>query len=484
MRGDNAQKPLVDNVTEEWPPHGPQSGVDAAGPCDARRCLYRRFESRIHVSPVLTRKLVSYQGNKEEAGLRWLKYKEGFSSKLVGLLLEEARPGRVLDPFSGAGTAVLTSCGMGRNATGIEIMPVGNLAARAVAAASNQLGVADVQEAGEALLGFIRKGQYKEEYLFPHVPITRHAFPQATEEHLACARNFIDNLSDSVLSSILTLACVSVLEEISYTRKDGQFLRWDPQSGRNVAQRLHKEVVPTLEEALRLRLDQIIADIPVLRTRYRGPKPEFVDGSSLMKLKELPAKSFDAVVTSPPYANRYDYTRTYALELAYLGHGVDDFKNLRQQLLTATVENRSKYSVLAETYGADKLFSEALQMANSQEALQEVLQILRDNVTSLSNASVITLVENYFIEMSVIIRELGRLIVSGGTVFMVNDNVQYHGQEAPVDLILSDFAEQSGFQCVGIWTLNRGKGNSSQQMGRFGRQELRKCVYQWVKLDD
>ena len=28
---------------------------------------------------------------------------------------------------------------------------------------------------------------------------------------------------------------------------------------------------------------------------------------------------------------------------------------------------------------------------------------------------------------------------------MVNDNVQYHGEEIPVDLILSDFAEQSGF---------------------------------------
>ena len=29
---------------------------------------------------------------------------------------------------------------------------------------------------------------------------------------------------------------------------------------------------------------------------------------------------------------------------------------------------------------------------------------------------------------------------------MVNDNVQYHGEEVPVDLILSDFAEQSGFR--------------------------------------
>ena len=66
---------------------------------------------------------------------------------------------------------------------------------------------------------------------------------------------------------------------------------------------------------------------------------------------------------------------------------------------------------------------------------------------------------------------------------MVNDNVQYHGEEVPVDLILSDYAEQSGFRCENIWTLPRGKGNSSQQMKRFGRREIRKCVYKWVRRE-
>ena len=64
---------------------------------------------------------------------------------------------------------------------------------------------------------------------------------------------------------------------------------------------------------------------------------------------------------------------------------------------------------------------------------------------------------------------------------MINDNVQYHGEEVPVDLILSDYAEQSGFVCKQIWALPRGKGNASQQMGRFGRRELRKCVYYWER---
>ena len=84
-------------------------------------------------------------------------------------------------------------------------------------------------------------------------------------------------------------------------------------------------------------------------------------------------------------------------------------------------------------------------------------------------------------EMAIVIAELSRIVVPDGTVYMVNDNVQYHGEEVPVDLILSDFAEQSGFECDSIWLLARGKGNSSQQMGRFGRTEIRKCLYKWVR---
>lgn len=62
---------------------------------------------------------------------------------------------------------------------------------------------------------------------------------------------------------------------------------------------------------------------------------------------------------------------------------------------------------------------------------------------------------------------------------MVNDNVRYAGEEVPVDLILSDVAESFGLVTDQIWTLGRGKGNSSQQMGVHGRSELRKAVYVW-----
>ena len=62
-----------------------------------------------------------------------------------------------------------------------------------------------------------------------------------------------------------------------------------------------------------------------------------------------------------------------------------------------------------------------------------------------------------------------------------NDNVRYAGEEVPVDLILSSIPESFGLVTEKIWMLNRGKGNSSQQMGAHGRSELRKSVYIWRK---
>ncbi len=366
---------------------------------------------------------------------------------------------------------------MGKSATGIEIMPIGNLAASAIAAVAN--GVSS--DASAKLLRHIESGEADEKRRFPHVRITRGAFSPQAEEEIARARTFIAGLSDTSLATVLEFACMTVIEDVSYTRKDGQYLRWDPRSGRTNSTRLDKGPLPTLGSALKRRLDQIIADIPAVKRTYGGPPPELIGGSCLTELRNLDEGSFDTVITSPPYANRYDYTRTYALELAFLGYDEQAFKALRQALLSATVENRSKRDELAKIYGASDSLSRVFGMVDANAVLAEVLTILRAHADELGNRNVIGLLLHYFTEMGVVIAELARVVAPGGHVFMVNDNVRYHGEEAPVDLILSDFAEQSGFRCNTIWALPRGKGNSSQQMGRFGRQEIRKCVYHWQR---
>ena len=149
-------------------------------------------------------------------------------------------------------------------------------------------------------------------------------------------------------------------------------------------------------------------------------------------------------------------------------------------------ENKTKKEYLAvkyrDLYRSD-LYDRILEIFRTQEALREVLDLLssaRDR-GQLNNNNIPNMVENYFFEMNIVIHELSRILTPGGRVYMVNDNVQYMGEEVPVDLILSDFAESAGMKLDWIWILPKGKGNSSQQMGQFGRVEIRKCLYVWSK---
>ena len=449
-----------------------------------RRSLYERFEKRLSVDPNLTRKVVSYQGNRDVPGFRWLKYKEGFSLELVERLLDEARPNSVLDPFSGIGTTPLIAAGRGLESTGIEIIPVGVLTGNAIALAANGLRRDAFEAAAHSLLRNVASnGEADRRHAFRHVRITESAFPAETEKGLAKAREFISDVEDSEIRAMLNLACMSVLESVSYTRKDGQYLRWDYRSGRKLRSRIHKGPILPIVDALEARLTEMLEDLEPLKEQFGNGVPEFITGSSLEHLRLLPDSSFDMVITSPPYANRYDYTRTYALELAWLGYDQQAFSALRQSMLSATVENKPKLEMLAAAYDGSPRLDAARELYEAHGAIREVLAVLREQVKALSNPQVIRLIEGYFLEMAVVISELGRLVRPGGTVIMVNDNVQYHGEEVPVDLILSDYAEQCGFACTHIWALPRGKGNASQQMGRFGRRELRKCVYRWVRED-
>ena len=53
--------------------------------------LLKTFEDKIYLDHTLTRKLVSFQGNKTRPTYRWYKYKEAFSADLIEYLLTICR---------------------------------------------------------------------------------------------------------------------------------------------------------------------------------------------------------------------------------------------------------------------------------------------------------------------------------------------------------------------------------------------------------
>lgn len=455
-----------------------------------RDALFERYADKLRVIPALTRSLVSYQANKNAPFYRWFKYREGFSSELVRYFLAHFKPQnkdmpRVLDPFAGMGTTLTTATKAGWQATGIELLPVG-------AAAIHARLLADTIDIDSFAREIKRFAEFPLEttefhiYRFPHIRITAQAFTEETETAISAYQSFLETIKSEDVRALFHFACLAVLEDVSYTRKDGQYLRWDNRSGRTLKATFNKGEIYEFRLAMTRQLELMLDDIK----RYSGgtfaQDARLIEGSCLAELPQFDSASFDLIITSPPYCNRYDYTRTYALELAFLGHNEKDVKRLRQMLLSATVENKSKRAWIAEQYEARKnveLFNSAVASFNKNRALQEVLELLygaRDK-DKLNNKNIPNLVENYFFEMNFVIHELARVLVPGGHVVMVNDNVQYIGEEVPVDLILSDFAANAGLTVENIWVLPKGKGNSSQQMGIHGRNELRKCVYVWSK---
>jgi site-specific DNA-methyltransferase (cytosine-N4-specific) len=335
---------------------------------------------------------------------------------------------------------------------------------------------------------------------FPHLTITESAFPAETEHDLMAYTHWFTTLPFSDNAKLLCrLALVSILEKVSYTRKDGQYLRWDSRalkaSQRNAervrrglapVQGIDKGDLPRVREALASAFGKMADDVARLQHQIPPSSQQaLLRGNVLTLLPTLAPDTFAAAITSPPYANRYDYTRTYALELAYLGVG-DEIFRLRQQLLSCTVENRSKAEELREFYasiGQESRWQGIVRVIQGNAALREINQALalRNLRGDINNAGVLSMIDQYFAELAFVYAELFRTCRRDAYVAFVNDNVRYAGEIIPVDLLSTELAEGIGFEPVKVYVLPQRKGNSSQQMGKFGRVALRKSITIWRK---
>lgn len=450
------------------------------------RQLYHYYKPVIVTDNALTRQIVSFQANKEKSHYRWYKYKEAFSDDLISYLLRKYHVphGKLLDPFAGIGTTLFAGSRLGYDADGIELLPIGQHVIRAHHYLLHHITKEE--------LSILKK--WRDEKPWEHceqqkqfniLRITKGAYPQDTEQkigyYLAVAEH-----EQGEINFLLVFALLCVLESVSYTRKDGQYLRWDLRSGKNVGKKpFHKGKIYSFEEAITSKLHEIITDINNNGDHYNlfHEVPSYGDihvfnGSCLTILPTIAPMTYTAVMTSPPYCNRYDYTRTYALEHALLGVTEQGLVQLRQTMLSCTVENRPK-----DLLSINPQWEEAIKAAERQTLLQTILAYLEEQreQKALNNAGISRMVKGYFYEIACTIAECARVLKKDGLMFMVNDNVRYAGASISVDLILSNIAESLGFIVEHILVLPQGKGNSSQQMGGYGREPLRKCVYVWRK---
>jgi DNA modification methylase len=393
---------------------------------------------------------ISPQRNQNVPNHRWYSFKHGYSRDLVSNLIDDFKLSNgswVLDPFCGSGTTLLTCKEAGINSLGFDILPFSVFLSNVKI---NDYNKADLNKQLR-ILKYNKKNNRPQNKFLPDIPLVNKAFHPDIKIELLRLKNKINNIDDDKTSSFFNLAFLSILESVSNTSKSGGFLRITNRtvSPDNVRSLFFGKVTTMLED---------ITDDKINRTRV----------SALAKLgdarKLTTTREFDAVITSPPYPNRHDYTRIYSLEMVFdFVTNNEELKKIRYETLRSHVEARKKYT--AKNY-------------IPPTTLSKLTKKVKSNGTN--NPQVIDMLEGYFEDMYLSLNEMSRCLKPLGKAALVVSNVRFAGVNIPVDEILGEIGSQVGLSLQNIWVA-RYRGNSSQQMRDYKRKPSRESIVIWRK---
>jgi DNA modification methylase len=404
----------------------------------------------INDNPFAGQGLSVFDHNLELPRHRWYGFKEGFSENLICQAVDEVSSGisrkrpRLLDPFSGSGTSLVSSGRLGLNATGIEVNPFLAFTARAKCSIGRWNRVSFQNTLERVLL------ESKHESLSPLEGVSTFTEKNGLKKWLfnrSVLRGFTSldiALKDTEkYQEPLRLALIASLMECCNATKDGKCLRYlkDWQSrGLNSND---------LREVFRTKASTIIDDL--VEHEFKGSGLKLLKGDSRTRLKRLKADSYDLIVTSPPYLNSFDYSDVYRPELFAGGftNTNDELRRIRLQTLRSHIQvNWDPSSEI------------------SSSMLPPILSQLKEREDKLWDKRLISMVQAYFSDMADILRECGRVVRPNGQAWIVVSTSAYVGIEIPVDLILADIGCRNGWSLRGVNVL-RNIRSSSQHWGNL-----------------
>jgi hypothetical protein len=388
--------------------------------------------------------LVAPNGNANLPFHRWFHLKEGFSSQLLGHVVDQIgmSPGplTLLDPFAGVGTGPLSALTLAVSraprvsAYGIERNPFLLFAAqtklRGLRAHGNDFAAA-------AELVAARAARSSESPAPPALSTfwNRSYFSLPALKALLRLRTAIlRNLPVSLERDLALLCLAASIEPSSSLRRDGRALRFE--SG--------KVPADPLDEFTR-RSRQIAEDIACC---YMGPRRRgrvFLGDARNPSAVLAQGLRANLALFSPPYPNNIDYTEVYKLETWFLGFIRSDAEFRAQRLSTF----RSHPSVrFPETY-----------RFNSNGHRRSVNRILGPVLDSLPPGRYADerarLIRGYFDDLLTTLQGLRPFLAAGAYVVFVVANSLHgrHPDDGVViasDILAAAIAELAGYEVDSI----------------------------------
>lgn len=385
---------------------------------------------------------------------RWFRYSAGFSAEWVKWLLAERKGTdlRVLDPFVGSGTTCLACDEMGVPSHGIEAHPFVHRVAQAKLSytADPERFMAKAEKA----FASARKATPHTEH-YPE--IIRKCFGLETLDYLDRFRQAVEVEQDgSPEAGLLWMALVSSLRVAS----EAGTAPWQ-----YVLPGRRKTVPPSPEVALHKAVQMIAADIRFMARRAKPRAKLRVDDAR--KCVTVPDGWATLVITSPPYANNYDYADATRLEMAFMGEirGWGDLQEaVRRHLVRACSQHVPSHSVNLH---------QVLESPELAPIRDEIVPVCRElSAVRLERGGKKTynnMVACYFLDMAQMWKALRRVCASPSEVcFVIGDSAPY-GVYVPVIEWQGKLAQAAGFDS---WTFEKLRDRNTKWKNRKHRVPL------------